>query len=55
MSNIYEVTFTRNNKDVTVIVYAQTKNKAASKLIAMYNITFKDIRDIKEIKEIKEN
>ena len=48
MSNIYEVTFTRNNKDVTVIVYAQTKNAAASKVIAMYNITFKDIKEIKE-------
>ena len=51
MSNIYEVTFTRNNKDVTVIIYAQTKNEAASKVIAMYDITFKDNKDIKEIKE----
>ena len=48
MSNIYEVTFTRNNKDVTVIVYAQTKNAAASKVIAMYDITFRDIKEIKE-------
>ena len=51
MSNIYDVTFTRNNEDITVIVYAQTKNKAASKVIAMYDITFKDIKEIKEIKE----
>ena len=51
MNNIYEVIFTRDNKDVTVIVYAQTKNAAASKVIAVYDITFKDIKDIKEIKE----
>ena len=48
MSNIYEVTFTRNNKDITVIIYAQTKNEAASKAIAMYDITFRDIKEIKE-------
>ena len=48
MSNVYEVTFTRNNKDTTVIIYAQTKNEAASKVIAMYDITFRDIKEIKE-------
>ena len=48
MSNVYEVTFTRNNKDITVIIYAQTKNEAASKVIAMYDITFRDIKEIKE-------
>ena len=48
MSNIYDVTFTENNKDVTAIVYAKTKNEAASKVIAMYDITFKDIKEIKE-------
>ena len=48
MSNIYKVTFTRNKKDITVIIYAQTKNEAASKVIAMYDITFKDIKEIKE-------
>ena len=48
MSNVYEITFTRNNEDITVIIYAQTKNQAASKVIAMYGITFRDIKEIKE-------